>query len=119
MRSRICCARTVDLIELWFASRVPRYVPPGARELEQTELTLVRDIGNGTGAGRELVLAQQLARSEEALTEHFASGVVDWADSRHTIEVVHREDGIAVDVRVVQQVRTVAGDDRLGVVRVL
>ena len=71
-------------------------------ELEQAKLALVRDIGHRTWRWRQLVLAQQLPGRKEALTEHFAPSVVDRANARPTVQVVHREYRIAIDIGIVE-----------------
>ena len=63
--------------------------------------------------GSDLVLPQQLSGGEEPVAQHGSSGFIQGSEPGDAFLVVHGEQRFGGNVRVVEQVRAVAGDQNL------
>ena len=68
---------------------------------------------------RELVLAQEFSRGEQLIAQNIATGGIDRADLRQPVLIGHCQQCFDRNIRVVEQVRAVAGHQYLAVPRPL
>ena len=74
-------------------------------------------VAEGSAVRRQLVLTQQFSGRKQLAAHDAASRLVEGADSRQAILVVDCQERFRGDIRIVQQVGAVAGDQDLAVVR--
>ncbi len=88
-------------------------------QLKNARLRLICYIRYVFVGGSELVQPQQLASREQSLPQHLSARLINRSDLRDAIHTLDGEQGLRVNVRVVQQIGAVTGDDNLGPLRSL